>query len=262
MRNEHIAHRHSLPRTYMVISIGPRRSQPLKFPYLAFMLRILRDIFIYVLLCVATLLMLKGIVRYYPMRDDIGFLRFKQPYLHYPIWKAAFYIHVFSILPVLLAGFTQFSRLILKENKQLHRLVGRIYAYDILLLNAPAGMVLAINANGLLPGRAAFVILDCLWFWFTLKALLEARKGNIAAHRRYMIRSYALTLSAVMLRGWKLIILSFVTVDPLHLYMIDAWLGFVPNLLFAEWLIYRSDHRSKLIKMIKSQHNSATSSTT
>jgi len=200
----------------------------------------------YILLCIATFLMLKGIVRYYPMSDDIGFLKFKQPYLHNPVWKAAFYIHVFSIMPALLAGFTQFSRYILREHKQLHRLMGRIYAYDVLLINAPAAMVLAVNANGLLPGRAAFVILDCLWFLFTLKAVLEARKGNIAAHRRYMIRSYALTLSAVMLRAWKLIILSFVYIDPVHLYMIDAWLGFVPNLLFAEWLIRRKTYRSKL----------------
>jgi len=225
------------------------------------MVRIFRDITIYILLCVATFLMLKGIVRYYPMRDDIGFLRFKQPYLYNPAWKAAFYIHVFSIIPALLAGFTQFSRHILKEHKPLHRLMGRIYAYDILLINAPAAMVLAVNANGLLPGRAAFVTLDCLWFWFTFKAVLEARKGNIAAHRRYMIRSYALTLSAVMLRGWKLIILSFVYVDPLHLYMIDAWIGFVPNLLFAEWLITRSAYRSKLSEVTIHAHSAARSTT-
>jgi uncharacterized membrane protein len=180
------------------------------------------------------------------MHDDIGFLKFKQPYLHDPIWKGAFYIHVFTIIPVLLAGFTQFSRPILSEQRWLHRFMGRIYAYDILLINAPVAMVLAVNANGLLPGRVAFVVIDCLWFWFTLKAVIEARKGNIAAHRRFMIRSYALTLSAVMLRAWKLIILSFVYVDPLHLYMIDSWLGFVPNLLFAEWLIKCSAQRSKL----------------
>ena len=219
------------------------------------MIRIFRDIIIYILLCVATFLMLKGIVRYYPLRDDIGFLKFKQPYLHNPVWKAAFYIHVFTIIPVLLAGFTQFSRAILKGNKALHRFIGRIYAYDILLINAPSAMYLAVNANGLLPGRTAFVILDSLWFLFTLKAVLAARKGNIASHRRYMIRSYALTLSAVMLRGWKLIILTFVYVDPLHLYMIDAWLGFVPNLLFAEWLIRCSGYRSKL-----SEFNNTTTS--
>jgi hypothetical protein len=46
-------------------------------------------------------------------------------------------------------------------------------------------------------------------------------------------------LSAVTLRTWKIIFLSMVYIDPLHLYMIDAWMGFVPNLLFAEWLIRR-----------------------
>jgi uncharacterized membrane protein len=216
------------------------------------MARIFRDVIVYILLCIATFLMLKGIVRYYPLRDDIGFLRFKQPYLHNPVWKTAFYVHVFTIIPVLLAGFTQFSRHILRDHKRLHQLMGRIYAYDILLINAPAAMVLAVNANGLLPGRAAFVILDCLWFWFTYRAVIEVRKGRIASHRRYMIRSYALTLSAVMLRSWKLIILSFVYIDQIHLYMIDAWMGFVPNFLFAEWLIWRTGYRSKLSEFINS----------
>ena len=74
-----------------------------------------------------------------------------------------------------------------------------------------------------------------------------------------MIRSYALTLSAVMLRSWKIIILSFVYVDPLHLYMIDAWMGFVPNLLFAEWLIRRKRNKkmpglSVKINVIRDKH--------
>ena len=187
--------------------------------------------------------MLKGIVQYYPMRDDIGFLQFKQAYVHNTIWKVAFYTHVFTIIPVLVAGFTQFSGFILREHRGLHRLMGRIYAYDVLFINVPAAMVLAINANGLLQGRTAFVLIDSLWFWFTCKAVMEARRGNIKAHREYMIRSYALSLSAVMLRAWKIIILSFVYVDTLHLYMIDAWMGFLPNLLFAEWLIRNSRKR-------------------
>jgi hypothetical protein len=191
----------------------------------------------YLLLCVATFLMLLGVVRYIPMRDDIGFLKFKQAYIHIIPWKIAFYTHVFSVILVLLAGFTQFSSHVLKKHKNIHRLMGRIYAYDILFINFPATMIMAVYANGQLPGKTAFVVLDCLWFWFTLKAVIEIRKKNIIAHKENMIRSYALTLSAVMLRTWKIIILSFVYVDTLHLYMIDAWLGFIPNLLFAEWLI-------------------------
>lgn len=202
-------------------------------------LRILKTVIIYVLLSMATFLMLRGILIYLPMRDDIGFLQFKKDYLHILPWKIAFYVHVFSIFFALLAGFFQFSNTLLKEHRQLHRLIGRIYAYDILLINFPATMIMAIYANGGLTCKVAFVLLDLLWFWFTLKAVIAARQKKITAHKQYMIRSYALTLSAVMLRAWKIVISSLVHIDPLTLYQIDTWMGFVPNLLFAEWLIRR-----------------------
>ncbi len=190
--------------------------------------------------------MLIGIIRYYPLRDDIGFLQFKKEYLDILPWKIAFYTHVFTIIFALLAGFTQFSTTILAKHKRLHRIMGKIYVYDI-FLNFPVAFVMGIYANGLLPTKMAFILLDCLWFWFTYKAVVEIRSGYVSAHKEFMIRSYALTLSAVSLRFWKIVILSFVQVDPLPLYMINAWLGFVPNLLFAEWLI-RSRRRKLTFK--------------
>ena len=101
-------------------------------------------------------------------------------------------------------------------------------------------MVMAIYANGFLPSKTAFVILDCLWFGFTLKAVIEARRKKFKEHKEYMIRSYALTCSAITLRTWKLILSNIFVIDHTVLYMIDAWLGFVPNAMFAEWLIWRS----------------------
>ncbi|KIA95379.1 hypothetical protein OC25_05905 [Pedobacter kyungheensis] len=188
------------------------------------------------LLAIITYLMLIGIIRYYPLRDDIGFLQFKQEYLDILPWKIAFYTHVFTIIFALLAGFTQFSTTILAKHKRLHRIMGKIYVYDI-FLNFPVAFVMGIYANGLLPTKMAFILLDCLWVWFTYRAVVEIKSGHVSRHKEFMIRSYALTLSAVSLRFWKIVILSFVQVDPLPLYMINAWLGFVPNLLFAEWLI-------------------------
>ena len=110
-------------------------------------------------------------------------------------------------------------------------------------------MIMAIYANGLLPAKTAFIVLDCLWFAFTCKAIIAVKKRNVVAHKQYMIRSYALTISAVTLRCWKIIISSIVYVDPLHLYMIDAWLGFVPNLLFAEWIIKGKKNEFLSLKM-------------
>jgi uncharacterized membrane protein len=187
--------------------------------------------------------MLRTILQYTALDDHIGFLQYKQAYLHIKVWKAAFYIHVFSSILVLMAGLTQFSDHVLKEQRNLHRIVGRIYAFNIIFINFPAGMIMAVYANGLLPSKIAFIILDTLWCWFTVKAVIAIRKGDIIAHKQYMIRSYALTCSAITLRTWKIILSATLISDPLLLYMVDAWMGFVPNLLFAEWLI-----RSKLSK--------------
>lgn len=198
-----------------------------------------KDVFVYLLLCVGTFLMLKGIVQYVPMRDDIGFLRFKHDYLHIKIWKAAFYTHVFTSILALLAGFTQFSSDILRNYKTVHKLTGKVYVCAVLFINFPAGMVMAVYANGGLTSKIAFVLLDCLWFWFTLKAFLEIRRKNITAHKQFMMRSYALTLSAIGLRSWQYILSHTLIIDPILLYKIDAWMGFVPNLIFAEWLIRR-----------------------
>jgi uncharacterized membrane protein len=198
---------------------------------------LLRSFFVYLVLCAGTFLMLRIVVDYTAFRDDVGFLRFKQAYVGYTWWKVAFYIHVFTAILALLAGFTQFSRDFLRDHSRTHRLIGRIYAYDILVVNFPTGMVLALCANGLLPGRIAFVLLDCLWFTFTWLGVAAARRGQIVRHRDFMTRSYALTFSALTLRTWKFILVRTTHIDPLHLYMIEAWMGFVPNLLVAEWWI-------------------------
>jgi uncharacterized membrane protein len=200
---------------------------------------IIRCVLAYLVLSVATFLMLEMIIDYSSFRTDIHFLKYKQEYIHIPIWKAAFYTHVFSSILALAAGFTQFSDFFLKTYRRWHRLIGRIYAYDILVVNFPAGMIMALYANGGWPSKTAFVLLDCLWCWCTWKAVAAARQRRFTEHKQYMIRSYALTFSAITLRSWKIVLLNTFHPDPLHLYMIDAWMGFVPNLLLAEWLIRR-----------------------
>jgi hypothetical protein len=195
------------------------------------------------------------ISEHFTLKDDVGFLKQKQDYLHIKVWRTAFYVHVFSSIFTLMAGFTQFSNYVLKYHKGIHRIIGRIYAFDIFFINFPAGMIMAYYANGHLPSKIAFTILDVLWFTFTLTAVVAVRNGDVDKHRNFMIRSYALTFSAITLRTWKIIFLHTTHIDPAHIYMIDAWMGFVPNLLFAEFLIWKrrttlsfSTTKSKAVK--------------
>jgi putative Mn2+ efflux pump MntP len=110
---------------------------------------------------------------------------------------------------------------------------------DVLLITGPAGLVMGFYANGGTLSRIAFILLAVLWIFFTAKALIKAKQKDFKAHRNYMIRSYALTLSALTLRAWKYGITNTMTLPPMDVYRVVAWLGWVGNLLFAEWLIYK-----------------------
>ena len=201
---------------------------------LGFILRIFAG---YIILSLACFLMLRTVIGYTSFRDDVQFLAQKQAYVGNPVWKCAFYIHVFSAVVGLLAGFTQFSKQFLRDHRQWHRWFGRIYVTVILVVNVPAGLVMGIYANGGMLGKTAFLVLDCLWFLSTYRGYVNARQKNFPAHKNWMIRSYALTLSAISLRTWKIILSHSFHIDMAQLYIIDAWLGFVPNLLVAEAII-------------------------
>jgi len=213
-------------------------------------LTILSSFFVYLILSLATLLMLRLAIDYSSFRTDIHFLQYKQAYLPNACWRIAFYVHVFSATIALAAGFTQFSGNIIKRYRAIHRWIGRTYVVVILGLNFPAAMVMSFYANGMWPSRLAFIILDCLWFYFTYRAFVAARKRDIVTHKKFMIRSYALTFSAITLRAWKIVLLNTFHPDPLTVYMLQAWIGFVPNLLFAEWLLRRQKQRPDYLSQV------------
>lgn len=186
-----------------------------------------------------TWLMARITMEYIPYNTDVGFLRIKQYYIHIDHWRIAFFIHVYASLWVLFAGFTQFSSRLQRNNPQLHRTMGYIYVVDVLLVTGPAGLIMGFYANGGDLSRIAFVLLAVLWIYFTAMALVKAKQKNFTAHRSFMIRSYALTLSALTLRAWKYAITNTMTLPPMDVYRVVAWLGWVVNLIMAEIIIYR-----------------------
>ena len=177
---------------------------------------------------------------YIPYNTDVGFLRIKQQYIHIDFWRTAFFIHVYASIWVLLAGFTQFSKKLLRNRPGLHRAMGYIYVTDVLLITGPAGLIMGFYANGGIYSRIAFITLAVLWMFFTATALIKARQKDFKAHRKFMIRSFALTLSALTLRAWKYAINNTVELPPMDVYRAVAWIGWVGNLIVAEWIIRRT----------------------
>ncbi|MBV8213799.1 MAG: DUF2306 domain-containing protein [Verrucomicrobia bacterium] len=198
----------------------------------------------YCLLSLFTFLMFQITAQYWPIRDDVAFLRIKAEYLDIWPWKIAFFIHVFTSLFALAAGFTQFAPGLLRKWPVGHRWVGRIYVADVVLVTGPASLIMAFFANGGITSRAAFTVLSALWISTTAIAYRAIRRRRWKEHRDWMMRSYALTLSAITLRLWKLGLVWMFHPNPMDVYRVVAWLGFVPNLLLAEWLIRRGSKAS------------------
>jgi hypothetical protein len=191
-----------------------------------------------------TVLMARITLGYWPVRRDAGFLQIKQQYLGILHWEAAFWIHVFTSMIPLLAGFTQFAPSILKNRPAVHRAMGRLYVITVCFITGPASLIMAFYANGGLISRIAFTTLALLWLGSTAMGWRTVLQRKWSVHREWMIRSYALTLSAITLRAWKYGIILAFEPRPMDTYRIVAWLGFVPNLLIAEWLIHRWRKRS------------------
>lgn len=200
------------------------------------------------LLAFFTVLMLRITIPYVAFEDDVAFLKIKHAVIDNAFWKTAFYTHVLFSCFCLLAGFTQFSRKQMVRHPKLHRYLGYLYIGVILLLSGPSGFIMAIFANGGFPSQLAFTLLSILWMSFTWKAFISARSGNFLIHEAFMIRSYALTLSALTLRAWKWMLVLLFRPHPMDVYQWVAWLGWVPNFLFAEWYIAENVLKGKLPK--------------
>jgi Na+/phosphate symporter len=198
-----------------------------------------------ILLAFFSFLMLRIIFIYIPVKNDAGFLQLKQEYIHITEWRVAFFTHVFTCMLVLVAGFTQFSEKFLKQQPKLHRTVGYVYVINILMVTGPSGLLMSFYANGGISSQLAFVLLSVLWIGFTAMALYKAIKKDFKAHRIFMIRSFALTLSAITLRCWKVLLVNFTDIQPMDRYRIIAWLGWTLNLIIAEWIIYKYFSRKK-----------------
>lgn len=210
-------------------------------------LRKYSDAVLIMILAFCIYLMILIILQYIPYNTDVGFLRIKQSYISISTWRWAFFVHVYSSLFVLLAGFSQFNVSLRLNRPSLHRKLGYIYVLNVLCITGPASLIMGFYANGGPTSQIAFVLLSVLWLFFTAKALIKAKQNQFTSHRNFMIRSYALTLSAITLRGWKYLISNTTDIHPMHIYQIVAWLGWGLNLIVAEYYI-RHVLNNKLVK--------------
>ena len=154
--------------------------------------------------------------------------------LRYP-WLV---IHAGLASVALIVGPIQFVPKLRAARPQLHRCLGRVYVFACLAAGG-AGLLLAWGTNAGPVAQLGFGTLAVAWIACTAQALRLAMARRIVEHRRWMIRSFALTFAAVTLRLYLPIapILGYPFMDG---YRIISWMAWVPNLIVAELYLRRA----------------------
>jgi uncharacterized membrane protein len=108
--------------------------------------------------------------------------------------------HTISGTYALLAGPLQFSTRFRQRHLQWHRVIGRLYVVAV-FVGSFTGIALAAGRPGL-PGTS---MQAAAWMVCTAVAVIAARNGQIAVHRQWMARSYAVTFTFVSSRVLNLV---------------------------------------------------------
>ena len=154
---------------------------------------------------------------------------------HYEARALALYGHIIFAIVALAMMPLQFSARLRAARPRLHRWVGRTYVAGC-LIGGLCGFVLALGTKAGLTAASGFAVLAVVWIWCTLQGLFAARARQFADHRRWMIRSAALTFGAVTLRIYLMGGLA-AGLDFASFYPLLGWLSWVPNLIIAEWVL-------------------------
>ena len=203
--------------------------------------------FVFISILYASYLLILLSLPYIHFISDIDFLLTKQLLYHIKVWRVSFYVHVFSSSFIILAGLFQFNRFVIHQKKRLHKILGYIYIVLVIFISGPSAFVMSLYANGGIPAQISFTLLSILWILTTVISFLSIRKGKIENHANWLLRSYALTLSAVTLRFYAYLFdVCNIPLHPIDTYIVLTWISWIPNLLICEVLIRKGYIRSLL----------------
>jgi uncharacterized membrane protein len=175
----------------------------------------------------------------FAVANALGALRYLLPHVPFPAElenfsqrRVALSLHALGGAIALLAGPLQFVPRFRESGWNRHRLLGWIYCGAV-LLGWCASLWIAPHAQTGWIASSGFLALGAAWIVATGLAVRFILRGDAIRHRRWMIRSYALTAAAITLRMY--LPLSFALHVPFAIgYPAIAWLCWLPNALALE----------------------------
>ena len=158
----------------------------------------------------------------------------------YPLQFPLIVAHLLAGNIAMVTVFLQVTAWVRRRHPAVHRISGRLYVFAGALPAALLGLYL-VPALPTPTGQVGLVTEAVLWIATTLTGFRMARAGNYAAHRRWMLYSFALALGTTWSRVLYLMELAVPALAlPSDVYLeVTSWLGWMINLLIAHWWLQR-----------------------
>jgi lysylphosphatidylglycerol synthetase-like protein (DUF2156 family) len=125
----------------------------------------------------------------------------------------------------------------------LHRSSGKLYLLCV-LVGGVTSVAAALASTSGLAAQLGFLLLAAAWLWSGAQAYRTARAGRFDLHRTWMIRNYAFTFAAVLLRAFLFAgILYRDVVNPgtslafAGNYTSSVWCSVFMSHVAAEWVL-------------------------
>ncbi len=151
-------------------------------------------------------------------------------------------VHIVPGLLFMILGPLQFVRRLRVRYPRFHRWSGRVFMVVGLVVGVSALVMAPQLAIGGVNETAATLLFGTIFLVSLIKAYLHIRRRNVALHREWMIRAFAIGLAVATIR--PIVGIFFATSRITHLTPHDFfgtafWLGFTVQSIMAEiWINY------------------------
>ncbi len=158
-------------------------------------------------------------------------------------------IHIIPGSLFMVLGPLQFVQRIRSRHLRWHRWSGRVFVASSLVIGITAlGMSFLMAIGG--ANETAATTFFAIVFLFALgKAFFHIRRREIAQHREWMIRTFAIGLAIATIRPIIGLFFGLTDLSPREFFGIAFWLGFTSHLVAAEvWINHTRPSGKPVVK--------------
>lgn len=148
-------------------------------------------------------------------------------------------VHIIPGALFMLLGPLQFVRRLRTQYLTVHRWSGRVFVAMGFVIGITALIMSFLMSIGGANESAATTLFAILFLFALSKAFLHIRRREIAQHREWMIRAFAIGLAVATVRPIVGAFFALSGLSPREFFGIAFWLGFTIHLIAAEvWINY------------------------